>query len=336
MNGMAHTDRVGYLEGFFDCQVCDSCPMNIISMSRVEDMYPITYVQGESIVIHLDDRDIAFKRRDGMYVADFSDWLIDDEERVAEVSKDLCLFTVEERESLYSCKQVRRALEAGEYLRALGYPSLQDVIKIVRDGNVRNIPNGVEDVRRFFDIYGAQIPALRGKTTKKHAKGANMEDREARLQITHQDMVADIMHVAKENFLVSMSSLLEVMLVKHVKNLSRDSLGTGVQSHINTLGSRGFKPDRVLVDPHKSLVALQGAFPGVVIDPVGAGDHLDKVDTRIHRLKELMRSVIADLPYHLPRERVKDLVTYAVARLNIRSTKALYGEASPRVRLTGF
>jgi hypothetical protein len=69
---------------------------------------------------------------------------------------------------------------------------------------------------------------------------------------------------------------------------------------------------------------------------VGAGDHLDKVDTRIRRLKELMRLVIADLPYHLPKDRVKDLVTYAVARLNIRSTKALNGEKSPRVRLTGF
>jgi hypothetical protein len=152
MNGMAHTDRVGYLEGFFDCQVCDSCPTNIISMSRVEDMYPITYVQGESIVVHLDDRDVVFKHRDGMYVADFSDWLIDDEERVAQVSKDLCLFTVEERESLYSRKQVRRALEAGEYLRALGYPSLQDAINTVKDGNVRNIPYGVEDVRRSL-IY---------------------------------------------------------------------------------------------------------------------------------------------------------------------------------------
>jgi len=76
------------------------------------------------------------------------------------------------------------------------------------------------------------------------------------------------MHVAKENFLVSVSSPLEVVLVKHIKNLSRDSPGTGVQAHINTLRSRGFEPDRVLVDPHKSLVALQGAFPGVVINRV--------------------------------------------------------------------
>jgi len=336
MNGSAHTDRIGHLEGFFDCQACDSCPTNIISMSRVEDMYPITYAQGDSLTVHMDDRDVIFKRRDGMYVADFSDWIVEDEHRVQEVCTDLCLSTVEERESLYSRKQVRRALEAGECLRALGFPSLQDAVNLVRDGNVMNVPYGVEDVRRFFDIYGAQIPALRGKTTKRHTKGATMEDRAVRMQLTEQVMTADVMHVAGEKFLISVSSPLEVLLVKHLNGLSRDSLGTGVQAHINTLRSRGFEPKRVMVDPHKSLVALQGAYPGVEIDPSGAGDHLDKIDTKIRRLKELMRCVIADLPYALPRERVKDLVIYGVTRLNIRSTKALNDEASPRVRLTGF
>jgi len=152
MNGVAHTERIGYLEGFFDCQACDSCPTNIISMARVEDIYPLTYSQGESITVHMDDRDLVFKRREGMYVADFSDWIVEDEERMKEVHTDLCLSTVEERESLYSRKQLRKAQEAGEYLRALGYPSMNDAINIVRHGNVRNIPYGVEDVRRFFDI----------------------------------------------------------------------------------------------------------------------------------------------------------------------------------------
>jgi hypothetical protein len=332
MNGIAHTDRIGYLEGFFECQACDNCPTNIISMARVEDIYPLTYSQGES----MDDRDLVFKRRDGMYVADFSDWIVEDEERMKEVYTDLCLSTVEERESLYSRKQLRKALEAGEYLRALGYPSMNDAIHIVRDGNVRNIPYGVEDVRRFIDIYGAQIPALRGKTTKKHPNVSTMEDRAAKHQITRQTMVADVMNVCGEKFLVSISSPLEVLMVKHLQSKSKQCLGTGMQAHINTLRSRGFEPERVLVDPHRSLVALQGEFPGVEIDPCGAGDHLEKIDIKIRRLKELMRAVLADLPYSLPKDRLKDLVTYSVSRLNNRSTKALNDVTSLRIRLTGF
>jgi hypothetical protein len=90
-----------------------------------------------------------------------------------------------------------------------------------------------------------------------------------------------------------------------------------------------------MVDPHKSFESLQGSFPGVEIDLSGAGDFLDKIDTKIRRVKELMRSVISGFPYRLPKERVRDLVTYAVGRSNLRSTDMLMSSECPRVRFTG-
>ncbi len=48
MNGASETKKVGYLEGFFDCQACESCPANILSMADVEVIYPVTYIQGGS------------------------------------------------------------------------------------------------------------------------------------------------------------------------------------------------------------------------------------------------------------------------------------------------
>jgi len=119
-------------------------------MAGVEDIYPVTYNQGEKITVHMDEKDVEFIRRVGMYVTDFSDWLVDDEDRVSEIHTDLCLHTVEERESMDTRKQVCKALEAGECLRALGYPSLQDAINLVRDGNVRNVPYGVEDFVNYL------------------------------------------------------------------------------------------------------------------------------------------------------------------------------------------
>ena len=62
-----------------------------------------------------------------------------------------------------------------------------------------------------------------------------MEDRAAKQQITRQTLVADIMHVCGEKFLVSVSSPLEILMVKGVTNLSVQALGTGVQSHVKTL-----------------------------------------------------------------------------------------------------
>jgi len=56
-------------------------------------------------------------------------------------------------------------------------------------------------------------------------------------------------------------------------------------------------------DWDQRTVILFGAYPGVEIDPSGAGDHLDKIDIRIRRLKELMRCMIADLPYTLSKKK---------------------------------
>jgi hypothetical protein len=216
---------------------------------------------------------------------------------------------------------VWKALEAAEFLRALGYPSEHQAIKLVRSSNVRNIPYSVDDVRCFYDIYGRQVAAIRGQTTKRHVKPSAMADSAARMQITEQELVADVMHIADQRFLISMSSPLELMLVCHLSSLSRDDVGTGVQKHINTLFSRGFEPKRIMVDTHKMLVSLQNAYPGTVIEPAGAGDHLAKVDIKIRHLKEIMRSVIAGLPYKL--SRLKNLVTHAVSRMNLQRTVVL-------------
>ena len=72
------------------------------------------------------------------------------------------------------------------------------------------------------------------------------------------------------------------------------------------------------------------------IDPAGAGDHLDEIDMKIHRLKELMRSVVAGFPYPLGKDLVKDLVTYAISRSNLKASKGIESNVCPRVRFTGY
>jgi hypothetical protein len=122
------------------------------------------------------------------------------------------------------------------------------------------------------------------------------------MQITYQDLTMDAMHVAGEKFLISICSPLGLLLVCHLKTERSQELDHGVQKHLNTLRSWGFDGKKITVDPHKSFEALQGSFPGVEIDLSGAGDHLDKIDTKIRRVRELMRSVVSGLPFKLPRE----------------------------------
>jgi hypothetical protein len=335
MNGTSTTERVGYLDGFFDCHACVDCPANIISMADVEDHFPMTWLPGESIIVHLDERDVIFVRKDKMWVGDFSDWIVSDEERLAEMQTELCLLTVKEKEALYTKREVRKALEAGEFLKSMGYPTEREAMGLVRDGNIKNIPYTTDDIRRFFDIYGPQVAGVRGKTTKRKPKTMVESDKGAKLQITHQELTADVMHVGPYKSLVSVSKPLGLTLIDTLTSQTKTELGRGLQAHINTLRSKGFEPTTVYVDPQKGLTALQGSFPGVEIDASGAGDHLPMIDTKIRRIKEIMRSVIAGLPYQLHKDRIKDLALYAVNRTNLKSSEGLISNESPRVRFTG-
>jgi hypothetical protein len=82
---------------------------------------------------------------------------------------------------LYTKREVTRALEAGEFLKSMGYPTKQEALGIVRDGNVKNIPYPAEDINRFYDIYGPQVAGIRGKTMKKKAKRMVELDRGAQM-----------------------------------------------------------------------------------------------------------------------------------------------------------
>jgi len=334
MNGTSTTAKVGYLDGFFECQACEECPVNIISMSDVEDKYAMTWIPGESITVHMDEQDVVFTKKNKMWIADFSDWIVEEEE-LSQLKNTLSLMTVEEKEALYTRREVRKALEAGEFLRSLGYPTQKEAIAMVRHGNVTNIPYTAEDVRRFFDIYGPQVPGVRGCTMKTKVKAKASEDRGARLQVTSQELTADVMHVAGQKCLISVRKPLGLTLVRPVPSQTIEVLGKAMQAHINTLRSRGFEPRRIYVDPHKAFKGLEGSFPGIEVDTSGAGDHLNMVDTKIRRLKELMRAVIAGLPFKLGKDRVKDLIMYAASRTNVKSTQGLVSSESPRVRFTG-
>lgn len=151
-----------------------------------------------------------------------------------------------------------------------------------------------------------------------------------------QVLYSDVMNIDGNKFLITTSDPLQLTQQCHVTSESANQLGLGLQGHINTLRSRGFTPTIVYTDPASAFRQLTTAFPGVIIDISGAGDHVAKVDAKIRRLKELYRSVKSGLPWKLPNVMVKDLVAYSVARMNIKRTTALNQNVCPKVLFTGM
>jgi len=192
-----NTSYVGELEGFFECIACEDCAVNVLSQSDVEDKFPLTFNPGHSYIVHTPMKDVVFLKKNKMYVADFSDWI---NPEYKNTQAQLSLMTADEREHLYTKKEVKRALEAKEFIKNAGYPSLKEAVHLAQDGNIIGMPQTATDITRYYDIYGPPVEAIRGMTTnKKVGNIVGIGAPELREQRTRQELVMDIMFLAKEN-----------------------------------------------------------------------------------------------------------------------------------------
>ncbi len=241
-----------------------------------------------------------------------------------------------ENEQLYMKDEKRRAKLAHDFICNSGYSSIGEGVHILTDGNVRNIPEiRPADVERAYKIKGEHPEYVHGQLVRKTVSRTPV-DHTLRHDDKNLKVYADVMHVDGEMFLVLVADPLNLTLQSKVENESRNMLSLGLQSHLVTFRSRGYEPRVVYIDPHSSFKAMTQDFPNIEIDVGGSGHYMAKVDAKIRRIKETYRKVKQGLPWKLPAGLVRDLVGYAVSRLNIRRTQALSGNVCPRVLFTGI
>jgi hypothetical protein len=169
---------------------------NILSFAEVEDMYPISYVPRESFTVHLPDRDIVFHRRGRHYIADWN----------SEINYSYATTGV------YTKAEEARARLVFEFLQKSGYPSEEEAIHLIEDGNIVGMPLLTRnDVRRAYEIYGVMPEYVRGKMTKKVASRAAI-DGNLVLEEKKQSLYSDVMHLDGNKFLITVCEPLQLTL----------------------------------------------------------------------------------------------------------------------------
>jgi hypothetical protein len=108
-------DEEGVLDGFFPVYASEKTKANVLSFADVEDLYDITYICKRAFVVHMSDRDLVFKRRQQLYVADWG-------------TMGIVAARIQENERLYTKEEVSRAKLAYEFVRNSSYPSLGEVV----------------------------------------------------------------------------------------------------------------------------------------------------------------------------------------------------------------
>ena len=172
-------------------------------------------------------------------------------------------------------------------IRTSGFPSASEAIHLIQDGNIAGMPAiTIDDLHRAYKIYGTPSEFVRGRMTKKKASRAVI-DNAIVMEEKRPALSSNVMHIDGHIFLITTCEPLQLTLQCPLTSESQNQLGLGLQGQLNILQSHGFIPTIIYTDPAKGLTSLVGAFPGVVLDPSGAGDHVGKVDAKIRRIKEL-------------------------------------------------
>jgi hypothetical protein len=226
--------------------------------------------------------------------------------------------TVRENEAVYTREEVHKAQQVYELVRTSGYPSPNEVLHLIHDGNIKGMPAfSRADVERAYKIYGTHPEYVRGQMTSCKV-GRVQVDLGLRSTEKKLRLYSDVMHVDGMMFLITATDPLNLTLQCKVTSGNRLDLGMALQGHMSLLRSRGFEPTVVYTDPHSTFRSMTQDFPGVEVDIGGAGDYVAKVDAKIRRVKETYRKVKAGLAWELPGQMVEDLVAYVTSRLNIR------------------
>lgn len=321
----------GDLEHFFTCLASADTGVSVLSFAEVEDVHSISYVRRKCFIVHLPDGSkLIFRRRRNMYVADMRAW--------ARSNAAANVTTASEVERAFTRAEVKRAQEALEFMGNAGEASARDAVNMLNDGGITGASITAQDVRNADKIYGQRTQFLRGKMTQKAVNRVPVDPSLKDCDHIDQYLTTDVMHVHGMKYLLTLSEPLGLLVVSTMGAAapSASAMLSAIQGQVNLLASRGFKARLIHMDPQPGFRSLKGSIAGLEFDEGGAGDHAEKIDQKIRRLKELVRAVVAGVPWNLPKALVNDAILYGVNRLNMRRAQSKTGPvATPRILFTG-
>jgi len=282
-------EHVGMLDGFFKVYASEKTKANVLSFAGVEDNYKILYVRAQTFTVHVPEgEDIVFSRQNKLSVADWC------------VAPGVVNATVRENERMYTKVEVHRAKQAYKFLKCSGYPSVDEAMHLIMDGNVQGMPLLIkDDLERAYDIYSTHPKYVRGQMTKRKVRHQKI-DVSRKCVKKSQSLNTDVMLIDTKKFLVSATEPLNLTLQSEVENEGKLALGMALQGQLAVLRSKGYIPEIVYTDPQSLFRSMTQDFPGVEIDVGGKGDYVAKADVKIHRIKDTYRKVKLGLPWKLP------------------------------------
>ena len=293
------TEMDGLFPGFFRVGYNPDAVANILSLSEVENNtdYEVQYSQGEYFRVYLrKDKYIQFNNVGGLYIADLSEW-----NAGAQFAKIKKPGARAGSLKMYKPRSARRAQEAQELQRNMGYPSAKTMSRMINKSAVKDCPIRAEDLRNAIKKDGRLPEEVRGKTVRRAIDAApevvtDLPDN------PELKAYSDIMIMRDEcKFLVTVlkhadpnAGRLDLTLVQPLTRVNAQEIGAAMQDEMDVVATRGYAIRTREVDLQLYTGELKSKFRGVAFEVVGAGDHVPVAENKVKTIKERCRCVGAE------------------------------------------
>jgi hypothetical protein len=166
--GVTRTSWVGDLPGYGKVWYNKAGIANILSLSKVEDKYHITYdsAKEKQFIVHKDDGEKRCSKEsaNGLFYLD-----------AKETSGTVLFTTVEDNKYRYTNRDYTQATLARKLQNIIGRPSARAFLKIIEQNHLMDCPIFRKDVLAADGIFGPNVGSLKGKTVRQGGIHVNPE-----------------------------------------------------------------------------------------------------------------------------------------------------------------
>ena len=317
---------------------------NICSFAWMADNYKITYnnVEEDAFLIHTPDGIIKFARHGDLYVFEPSQEFLDGVARLkgllppvrkafkkvknavtkaaSQVSN--MVSTVAENLKGYTKKQIERARRARRMYHIVGCPTVANFKQLLKMNAVKNCPVTAEDVDIAEQIFGADIGALKGKTTTRRplpVKNDYVEiPKELTMKIDNLTLYMDVMYTNGLPMLTCIDSHVRFRSLVNLANRTANELYSAMDDIFRVYNFADFvikfincdREFKTFMDAVKDALEITMNYPP-------AKSKVPEAERNNQTIGERIRSTYHNLPYKaIPKVMVRYLAMICTDQLN--------------------
>jgi hypothetical protein len=321
----------------------DNATTNILALKNVKKHFHVTYDSNDDMfVVHRESANLPnmkfLMHESGLHYYDPSQHktsssardgsIISTYRKNSESSDFLFVETVSGNKVSFTKRAIKGAEAARTLYSTLSYPSWPDFKWVIRSNQIKDCPVTIEDANNAYQIWGTNIAALKGKTTRR--KPAPVAPSYVKIPKEflnlHGDvfLTLDIFFVNKLPFLLTLSRKICYTTVQHLGGQTVSEIFKSFKAVYQHYIRRGFRITTVHADgefaPLKSLIVSMPSGPAVNL--ASSNEHVSEIERRIRVVKERCRATRHNLPFtRIPKLLTIHVVTNAVMLLNSFPTK---------------